>query len=213
MSIFLYGGTFNPIHNGHIYPVLDAAKHFNATKVIYVPCHIPPHKQIPNVGAETRYDMTNLALKNPELKQQFQGEIEVSRYEIDNPKTSYSYDTICHFKKLYNNEKLYFVMGLDSFLNFHTWKNWQGILHEIDLIVVKRPSYKLATDNDEATSGASIEPMISDSIGQSVFLFDSVAVDISSTEIRNLMATNSSKLNQHIPKAVIDYIQTHQLYR
>lgn len=207
--IVIYGGTFNPIHNGHLYPAIESAKSVNAQKLIYLPCHIPPHKETPNVSSFHRLQMTKLALQNLDDSPL---SIEVSDYETQLTTPSYTRQTIEYFHNKYPKHKLYFLIGMDSLINFHLWFKWQEVFSFCDLLVMQRPGVEYNPNELPSELQAYLQNQV---------IITSVAeVDISSSEIQNMYnqstnkATNISKNElTMLPTAVQQYIDLHNLYK
>ena len=138
MKIALYGGTFDPIHYGHLIIAEEIRQRLLLNQIYFIPCAIPPHKeQKPITAASDRYFMVTLAtLSNPHFF--------ASSAEIDRGGPSYSIETIQFFKQKVGPEtELYFIMGLDAFLEISTWKNFQNLLTSCRLIVTSRPGLDL----------------------------------------------------------------------
>ena len=217
-SIILYGGTFNPIHQGHIQPVLEVAEAIAADLLIYLPCHLPPHKETPNVSSEHRLAMTQLALNG--IHSDF--EIQVSDFELTQAQASYSLLSIQHFRQRYPKAKLYFLMGMDSLLNFDTWYHWQDILQYCDLLVMQRPNYpqqQLANINPFLQS---LMSQFSGSLDTAkIHIFSVDEVNMSSTKVRKQLIKNNENSNitsyildkVALPESVTNYISQHGLYK
>lgn len=174
-KILIYGGTFDPIHYGHIKPLESLSKRMDFSKVIYVPCHIPPHKGEPTLDAAFRKSSVEQALNSAD----FQCSVEVSDFELTNQAASYSVNTLRHYKATYPNADLYFAMGMDSLISFTKWYDWQAILELTNLIVFARPGYQLSREG--------LAPEIAQRIGKSIFLIENELIDVSSSEIRILL--------------------------
>lgn len=215
--IVIYGGTFNPIHNGHLFPAIEAAKSVNADKLIYLPCHIPPHKETPNVSSLHRLQMTKLALDSVCDDNGNSGNltIEVSDYETQLTTPSYTRQTIEHFYHKYPDHKLYFLIGMDSLVSFHLWFKWQEIFYFCDLLVMQRPGVK-NIQNTPNNLPCEMQPYLKNQV-----IITSVAeVDISSSEIKSLYTQSINKavnINKNkltmLPLAVQQYIDLHNLYK
>jgi nicotinate-nucleotide adenylyltransferase len=203
--IVIYGGTFNPIHNGHLFPAIESAKSIDAEKLIYLPCHIPPHKENPSVNSFHRLAMTKLALEgvdNSELT------IEISDYETQLTSPSYTRQTVEYFSERYPEHKLYFLVGMDSLLTFHFWFKWQEIFSFCDLLVMQRPGVKYDIEQFDSE----LKPYLKNQI-----LITSVTeVDISSSQIKSMYKQSSNKTVNELtmlPVAVQQYIDSYNLYK
>ena len=206
--ILLYGGTFNPIHFGHIIPLQNLVNHTNPDKLIYVPCHIPPHKAAPSVSSKDRLEMTKLAVLNSE----FNCPVDVSDYELVQSGKSYTALTLRHYTALYDKQNIAFVIGMDSLLSLHTWYEWQHIVETTHLYVLVRPGYVL----DKET----LHPTIAERIGESITLFNNTEVELASSDLRQEFETYSSlnvaietgNIKGKIPDSVLTYIKQNRLY-
>ncbi len=136
MNIGLFGGTFNPLHNGHIETIKYVADKFALEKVIFIPCAIPPHKTMTNLAsAEDRFKMVSKALNNIPKPYKFS----VSDIELQRKGPSFTIDTIREFKKIYTKStKFFFIIGSDAFLDIQTWKNFKEIFNELCVIIMLR---------------------------------------------------------------------------
>lgn len=201
----IYGGTFNPVHNGHILPAIESAKSINAERLIYLPCHLPPHKEKPNVNSSHRLEMTKLALQgmvDNQLK------IEISDYETQLSSPSYTRQTIEYFANTYPDHKLYFLIGMDSLLNFHLWFKWQEIFLFCDLLVMQRPGF---TFSQEQLS-YDLVPYLD----KQITMTSVTEVDISSSQIKVMYNQSNRKTIKELtllPSSVQQYINTHNLYK
>ncbi len=187
MSICIFPGTFNPIHNAHLKMAEFALKHYGFEKIIFVPAYIPPHKEISSNLAKHRYKMVEIATsKNPNF--------EVSDIEYNSNAPSYSLITVKRLIEKYNlQDRLNFIIGTDAFINLESWYKIDELKNLVHFIVFPRrgdePDYKYFVDNGYDFE---VAPM--------------GYIDISSTEIRSQ--------NEHIEttKGVEVYIKENGLY-
>ena len=221
MRIGLFGGTFNPIHRGHLWAASEVIKRFNLDRIFLIPAALPPHKTPGLVAkADDRLKMINLAIAD------YCG-LTVSDVELNRPGPSYTIDTIRHFKHtLAKDARIYLIMGLDAFLEIHTWKSHQDLLEQIAFIVIARP----AEDYPDARQGWRIlETYLKSTLSadyqfnseqacyrldgkQPVHICDIQAMDISSTKIREKVKRKQSIENLVTPE-VADYIRLKGLYK
>ncbi|MFZ5801195.1 MAG: nicotinate-nucleotide adenylyltransferase [Candidatus Omnitrophota bacterium] len=135
MRVGIFGGTFNPVHNGHLAVAQLIVEKMRLDKVIFVPSYIPPHKSVKLAPAEERFRMLKVAVKGNEL-------FRVSDFEIRRKGKSYSVDTARYFRKLFGRQaRLYFIIGADSLRELKRWRAIGDILKLVDFIVVNRPGY------------------------------------------------------------------------
>ena len=221
MRIGLFGGTFNPIHRGHLWAASEVIKRFNLDQIFLIPAALPPHKTPGQVArAEARLEMIHLAIAD------LCG-LTVSDVELNRPGPSYTIDTIRHFKyTLAQDARIYLIMGLDAFLEIHTWKSHQDLLEQIAVIVMARP----VQDHSDARQGWRIlESYLKSTLSadyqfdtaracytlegkQPVHICDIKALDISSTKIREKVKRKQSIENFVTPE-VADYIRLKGLYK
>ncbi len=198
MNIGVLGGTFDPIHNGHIIVAEEARARLNLAKVLLVPAGQPWLKEdSPILAAKHRIQMVRLAIAgHPYFK--------LSTMEIDRPGSSYTVDTMAELQaKLSAADQLFFILGWDNLAQFPQWKEPSRLIKMCRLVAVPRPGYSLP-DLD------SLEVLIP-GLSQRLLLLDKPEVDISATEIRKRVAQGLS-IRHLVPEPVDEYIRKHKLY-
>lgn len=188
MRIGILGGTFNPIHIGHLILAEEARFKLKLDKLILVPAFMPPHKDTSDViDAKDRLEMVRLAIEdNPAF--------EISTYEVDSKKKSYSIDTLKEFRKIYGDEaQLCFITGSDSLKDLFSWKNINDIFKISKFIVANRPGYPLKDIPKEADTVV-ITP-----------------IEVSSEDIRKRLKEGRS-IRYLVSEKVRKYILEHNLY-
>ncbi|WP_448549164.1 nicotinate-nucleotide adenylyltransferase [Thalassotalea fusca] len=206
----ILGGTFDPIHNGHIEPALSVAQELSLDEVLVLPAHIPPHKDSTHASPTQRLEMVKRACQSHPI-------FTPDQRELNRTSISYSVDTLKEVKNEYPHATLYFLMGMDSLLSFTKWHKWQEILNLCHLVVSTRPGYDstLATlASPQLIQNAitiSAEELKSAKIGKILLLTNKV-IDISSTEIRDAIARNID-ISSYISSDVMEYIEKQRLYR
>lgn len=225
MNIALFGGTFDPIHRGHLKVARAAAERFKLKEVWFVPSDIPPHKQkAPVTSYFHRYSMVSLALAGepdflPSLLEAPDPEACMER------RPSYSIDTIRRLKaELRKRDRLYFLIGIDAFRDVAKWHQAEALLKECEFIVAARPGYSLADVALSLPKGLRPGPTkireFRESKLQGALQFSGVTLhmlpetheDISATQIRAAMR-NGKGLKKLVPDAVAEYIRKEGLYR
>jgi nicotinate-nucleotide adenylyltransferase len=212
----MYGGTFDPVHHGHLEVARRVQKLFAIDEVIFVPACVPPHKRNARVtSAFHRFAMLALATEHDER-------LRVSTIELDQPDRPYAVDTVARMQeKLGNNCRLFFIMGADSWLEITTWREWQRLLQMSDQIVMTRPGYPLVSGSVEGacitdTRGLGAEEiaaLMAEATGPRTFLSDEVFEDVSATEIREAARQgNGERLRQLVTSSVAAYIEKYRLY-
>jgi nicotinate-nucleotide adenylyltransferase len=216
--VALYGGTFDPVHLGHLEVARRVAELFEIEKVLFVPAQIAPHKLTRAVTAPLhRYAMLVLASQNdPQLF--------VSTFELDTPDRHYTVDTIAHFQSSFGDStELVFIMGADSWSEITTWRDWERLLTMTSHIVVTRPGYDVSNEHvgaflrDRIVDLRSIDNdagKIQQLSGARIFVTDVVNKDISATEIRDVAKQGRfDDLNNLVPQPVAEYIKKYGIYR
>lgn len=183
------GGTFDPIHFGHLVAASEAAWAFKLDKVIFVPTGEPWQKQT-ITNSEHRYRMTQLAIAG---NQHF----DISRVDVDRPGPTYTVDTLRDISELHPDAELFFITGADSISQIGTWKDVDQIWPLAHLVGVTRPGHSLEVANSPQGK---------------VSLLEIPALAISSTDIRARVEVGKP-IDYLLPEAVIDYIRQKNLYR
>ena len=196
--IGIYGGSFNPPHIGHIQAAKEAVNALNLSKLLVIPAGIAPHKEMPENSptAQQRLDMVRLTLADCP-------QIEVSDLELKREGASYTYETILQLHRQYPEATLILFMGTDMFLSIDTWKNAELILENATLGVFYRG------DRGEAQAIEAKKAEL-ESRGCRVEVVQNVAIPISSTQMRRLLAFRCA--GAFLPEGVLDYIREHRLY-
>lgn len=202
MMLGLLGGTFDPVHNGHLAAGDAAQQSLNLDTVLLIPSHVPPHRQDP-VGAssEQRYEMAALAAaERPGWS--------ASRIEVDRNGPSYTYDTLVQLgEALGVGSQFFFILGADAFAEITTWSRYPAVLDLAHFVVVSRPGITLDSLRERVPSAFGLRP----SAKTRVILVEATTPDISSTDIRRRVCAGQS-LSHLVPDSVAQYITTHRLY-
>ncbi|MFO7839435.1 MAG: nicotinate-nucleotide adenylyltransferase [Desulfosalsimonadaceae bacterium] len=216
----LFGGTFNPVHMGHLRVAEEVRTAFDLDPVYFIPAKIPPHKTTSGLaGSEERYEMlTRAVASNPGFT--------VSDVEIRRSGRSYTIDTVESFQKeAGRNTALYLLVGLDAFLEISTWKDYESLLEQIAFIVMSRPAKRgtapaepLKVVQERARlhldAGYRLQPeekCLLHEQKQPIFIYETTQLDISATRIRELVKDRES-IKYLVPEAVEDYIYAKDLF-
>jgi nicotinate-nucleotide adenylyltransferase len=215
--IAIYGGTFDPVHSGHLEIARRVTQFFGIDEFLFVPARVAPHKLDREVlPALHRYAMLALATR-------VDSRLCVSTFELDGPGRQYTVDTLYHFRLRFGESaELFFVMGADSWAEITTWREWRRLMTLANLIVVTRPGYEIAAAPATAETAASIVDVrgatevsgASEPGSPKVFVTDAVLIDVSATEIRRAVSEDDNdKLTRLVPLEVAEYIRKYRLYR
>jgi nicotinate-nucleotide adenylyltransferase len=211
----IYGGTFDPVHNGHLTVARSVAQLFGLDRVIFVPAATPPHKRDAGISpAVHRFAMLALATADDPG-------FSISTIELDEPERPYAVDTVARVQdQIGSGSRLFFIMGADSWAEITTWFDWKKFLRTCDQIVVTRPGYALVEANGAAVSdvrgmsGAEVSVLIEARTERQAFFTDAAILDISATAIRAAArAGDSELLRESVPETVANYIEKYDLYR
>lgn len=197
----IFGGSFDPVHKGHVSLVSELKKALELDKIIVMPTGISPFKKDmerrPASGAD-RLEMCRLAFADMPFAT-------VSDYEVSRIGVSYTFDTVRHFRSLYPNDKLFWLVGGDMLKSFDRWKSWQEILSMCTLAAVSRQKY--GSDRDELEKKAAELRKYGE-----VLFAETKPLEISSTEIRKKIIKNSD-ISCYVPQNVVKYILECGLYK
>jgi nicotinate-nucleotide adenylyltransferase len=212
MRIGLIGGTFNPIHLAHLRVAEEARELCALDRVVFIPAADPPHKPLAGeVPFMQRCEMVRLAIAgNPGF--------ELSDVEGQRPGKSYSIDTIGHFRAEHPDDRLFFIIGSDSFLEIGQWHRFAEIFRSCSLIVAERPHCPVAEPLAALPSSIKAEftyeaacRRLGHQSGEKVHFLSGSLLDISSSEIRRLNASGRS-ITYLVPPAVEAYIKEQRIY-
>ncbi len=220
MRVGLFGGTFNPIHLGHQQVAMDVLKRSNLNRVYFIPSALPPHKSTKHLAkAVDRYEMACLALADQPL-------LSVSDVEIQRPGPSYTYDTLRHFRNIQpSGGELSFILGLDAFLEVHTWKTYKLLFDQAAFIVMTRPDVGTPTMSFQqmATNYAKMyisqqytlsedKTALIHSQKKPIYLTEVTPMDITSSKIRQMLRQGKS-IQNYVAPDVANHIKKRGLYR
>lgn len=203
--IGIFGGTFDPVHYGHLRPAQEIMSALLLQKLFLVPASTPPHRQAPVARAEQRLQMVRLAVTD------FQ-DLTVDDCEIRRGGISYTVDTLQYYRQQYPQTPLCLLMGSDAFSSLETWHQWQRIPTLAHLVVMQRPYQQqdAIPQWSEACLVSDVNELSATSAGK-VYLHAVTPQDISATAIRQAISRHED-VAQMMPAPVLQYIQQHHLY-
>lgn len=199
--IGILGGTFNPIHMGHLIMAEEVCKHHHLSKIIFIPAYIPPHKYVKDLTeAHHRYEMIKAAISE-------KSKLEVSDIEIKREGRSYTIDTVQEILDHYGKDsEVFLIMGADSLNELELWKNIKRLSQLCHFVIINRPGFKTEV------SARLLEIIGSDKMSDMERLRIEIdPVDISSTDIRKRV-NGGGEIKGLIPEGVEAYIKEHGLY-
>ena len=225
--IAFYGGSFDPLHNGHLTIARKLIRLFKLDEVVFVPAFHAPHKKDKNpTSAFHRYAMLCLATNNLQ-------NIKVSKMELDVPTKPYTVETLLRLKDELPEAQIFFVMGADSWAEITTWRDWEKVLTLVNIIVVTRPAYPIGfthvtreiRENIIDLRGKvqsskfkvqSLQPetwnLDIETKKEQIYITDIVNLDISATEIRRKIRENEHDWRELVPNEVAKYIEKYDIY-
>ena len=198
MKTGIFGGSFNPIHNGHIELAKKFFNKLELDRLFIVPTYIPPHKSMKDyIFPDQRFEMCSLAVRGIDG-------FEVSNIEIKRHGASYTYLTLKELHSLYPDDELYLLTGADMFMTLHEWKKPEVIFELSTVCGVSR--------NDDDTAVLEKQAEYLRSLGARTVVLDAEIMTVSSTEIRNRVK-NGEDISELVDPKVKRYIKEHNLYR
>ena len=210
--IGIYGGTFDPVHYGHLRPAIDVFCTLDLSEIRFIPTGEPAHRAKPVATAEQRLDMLVLATKHVDG-------LKVDAREIKRIGPSFMIDTIRSLKMDLPNEMFCLIVGMDAFLDFASWREWETITEQVNIVVTHRPTFNF----DVMTLDSKLKnylvrakttqknDMYNHSAGK-CFFCPVTQLDISSTKIRQLVRHNM-RLNYLLPDSVEHYLSQNAIYK
>lgn len=200
MNIGIMGGTFNPIHNGHLIIAEQAREEYQLDLVLFIPAGVPPHKRQDSIlDSSLRCEMIQLAIQsNPHFQ--------LDTREVDSQEISYTYLTLGSLSEQYPDAKLYFIMGEDSIYAVSSWRRPQDIFTLATILVATRNDFSNISRMESQIC------KITKQYSCSLELIHSPSVMISSSDIRSRVANNQS-IRYLVPDSVAQYINDHDLYK
>ena len=206
-----YGGSFDPPHLGHLAVARALLMQFRLDHFTFIPAFHAPHKlRKTPTSAYDRYAMLCLATQNDP-------KTSVSKMELEMPERPFSVETLTRLIEEFPDDRIYFVMGADSWMEIAAWREWERVLSLTDHIVVTRPGIEIDVSHVTDDISKRIVDLRGNSNGamvqkRSIFITNAVNLDISATEIRRRIRENESTWRAEVPPEVANYIEKYQIY-
>lgn len=187
MRLGIFGGSFDPIHMGHLLIAEYAKEYMNLDRVVFIPVGDPSHREANLLDATHRYNMVEIAIRdNPSF--------EISDIEIKACGKNYTYDTLLEIKKLYPEAQIFQIIGEDSADYLHLWKNYEELIKLCKFLVFRREGYSFVSKNEN------------------IIVMDSPRISLSATLIRDRLVSGKS-IKYMVSKEVEEYIRKNSLYK
>lgn len=209
VPVGVFGGTFDPVHYGHLRSALELVERLDLQQLRLMPCAVPPHRELPACGAAHRASMVELAVAG-------EPRLACDRRELQREGTSYTIDSLVGLRReLGEGHSLCLVMGCDAVGGLAGWHRWRELLDWAHVVVIARPGWYLPAAGPVADwlgRHRMANPLgLRQSANGGILVEELRPLAISSTEIRQLLAAGRSP-RYLLPQAVLDYIQSHNLY-
>ncbi|MBA2620290.1 MAG: nicotinate (nicotinamide) nucleotide adenylyltransferase [Acidobacteria bacterium] len=213
--VAFYGGSFDPVHDGHLRVAEVLTELFELDEFVFIPAFHAPHKRGKTVTSPVcRYAMIALATNDlPKIK--------ISTVELNAPEKPYTFETLLKLKNKLTDAQIFFVMGADSWEEITTWREWKLVLTTVNIIVVTRPHFEIEFSH----VGEEIRERVVDlrqspqpaarnrqSKDQQIYVTDAVCLDVSATEIRQEIRAGDNHWRELVPPQVAKYIEKYELY-
>jgi len=207
--IGILGGTFDPVHHGHLRLAIECYERLALAEVRLIPLYTPPHRRPPLVTAEHRLAMLRIAVGDSD-------KLKVDECEIHRQGTSYTIDTVSALRGRFGNASLILLLGTDAFNRLHTWYRWESLLEQVHIVIAERPGVSTHPDDDAIMDlldvhGVPDAALLHTTSHGKIFRLQIPWLDISATRIRDSLRLHHDP-SWLLPAGVIDYIHGHQLY-
>jgi nicotinate-nucleotide adenylyltransferase len=200
VKVGLFGGSFDPIHRGHIDAAHQARRSLSLERVLFLPTAQPPHKTGSAAGALARMAMVELGLLHEEG-------LYASPHELTLGRTAYTAETLEHFRRQMPEAELYLLLGSDSFLDLPNWVRWRDIVAAARLVVLPRPGWEVTAT---APGNAPLAALLESGAAQ---VLEWPPCEVSSTRLRQMLSRDELPPASWLPDLVLEFIHKYHLYR
>ncbi|MBB1289193.1 nicotinate-nucleotide adenylyltransferase [Pseudoalteromonas sp. SR43-6] len=207
--IAIFGGTFDPVHLGHLNMAQQCVNAFNLVTLYFMPCALPAHKAAPGISTQHRINMLNAAIAP-------YPHFELDLRELNRAGPSYSLLSLQELRKEHPTTPILFLIGMDSFNNLDKWFEWKAITQLCHIVVYQRPAQHCIVKGELKSymqrANASEVAALKHSLAGKLYFLPGEMLDAASSTIRKQLK-KSNKKNELLPDAVSHYIEVHQLYQ
>ena len=207
-----YGGSFDPVHNGHMAIARALVEKFTLDEFTFIPAFHAPHKRRSQpTSAFDRYALLCLATQD-------ESNIRVSKMEVEMPERPFSVETLARLNSEFPDDEIFFVMGADSWMEITAWREWEQVLTMTNHIVVTRPGIEIEVDHVTDDIRSRIVDLRGDGDrgtaagDRAIFITDAVQLDLSATEIRGKIRDGDRSWREDVPAEVANYVEKYQIY-
>ena len=200
--IGIYGGSFNPIHLGHLETAISLKAELKLEHLFFVPCCIPVHKDELKFSSAERLQMIKIALER-------YPSIELDEREIKRGGKSFTIDTLNELKSICTDSPICLIIGMDSYLSIKSWKDWKKFSQLAHLVVLKREGYKRENVLLESFQKTSNADQLKSQQNGLLFFSNTPLIEVSSSDIRSKISANQN-LDNLLPQNIIDYLQLNE---
>lgn len=208
--IGVLGGSFDPIHFGHINPLIEVSEQFNLSEIKLIPTYQSAVGKVFHANSEHRMNMVSIIAASS-LNNFVAEDLELRKGGV-----SYTYDTIKLLKERHKNERFCLIMGLDVFLRIESWYNYKKILNEVNILVINRPGFSLnKLDSMDTLIHSKISKNKIDFINNNnyeIYFHETASINISSSSIREKISKGEDPIKK-IPGSIMSYIKRNNLYK
>ncbi len=204
--IGIYGGTFDPVHFGHLRTAVEVKEVFDLEKLLLLPSHQPPHRDTPGASSKMRLEMLRLAIKN-------QSGLEIDTREIDRKGPSYMVDSLQSLRLDYQQQPILLFMGVDAFSGLTGWHRWQTLFDYAHIVVMNRPDSKKSVLSEMLKAKrVDDRQQLKQSLYGKLYFQKVTQLEISASQIREVFF-NQKNPAYLLPEEVISFIYQHKLYQ
>ena len=200
--IGIYGGSFDPVHFGHLQMATSIKEELNIDRLFLLPCYFPVHKETLHFTSEQRLQMLDLAIKDF-------SDLEIDTREILRGGNSFMIDTLLDLKESYKQESVCLIIGMDSYIKFKTWKHWNKLSKLIHLVVLPRNTDQLINSTLETFTREVDVNNLKSKLNGLLYFSNLPMIDISSSDIRGKIAANQN-LDTLLPQSIISSIKKYE---